>query len=251
MADSEKYRDRKFCVVLYPEDPTHAACIEKLKSGGYNFAAILHDLDVWEDGDHKGDLKKAHWHVVLRYKNAVWNTAVAKDLGIEANYLEACKSVDASLLYLVHYGYEEKHQYDHEAVFGPLKNRLVVLLSDDDEGTRALGIADIIDASPGRIGYSELLRKAVAAGLYADLRRMGAFAVNLIREHNDDFDREVGIRQKFEFDRAKFAEYAVSHPETDFATWCLIMHSNRIYRDQFESSRLSKAARERLAKLEP
>ena len=33
MADSQKFRDRKFVMVLYPEDPTHAAAMEKLKSG--------------------------------------------------------------------------------------------------------------------------------------------------------------------------------------------------------------------------
>lgn len=55
---SEKFRDRKFVAVLYPEDSTHAECIEKLKAGGYNFAAILHDNDVYEDGEHQGELKR-------------------------------------------------------------------------------------------------------------------------------------------------------------------------------------------------
>lgn len=79
MADTQKFRDRKFCAVLYPEDETHVAAIEKLKSGGYNFATILHDKDVYEDGEHKGETKKSHWHVVVRFKNAVWNTAIAKE----------------------------------------------------------------------------------------------------------------------------------------------------------------------------
>lgn len=47
-----------------------------------------------------------------------------------------------------------------------------------------LNIVEIIENSPGPIGYSELIKKAVAAGLYGDLRRMGTFAVGLIREHN-------------------------------------------------------------------
>lgn len=96
MADTQKFRDRKFCAVLYPEDETHVAAIEKLKSGGYNFAAILHDKDVYEDGEHKGETKKPHWHVVVRFKNAVWNTAIAKELGIQPNYLEACANVDTA-----------------------------------------------------------------------------------------------------------------------------------------------------------
>lgn len=202
MSDPNKYRDRKFCAVLYPDDDSHREAIEKLKAGGYNFAAILHDKDVYKDGEHAGELKKPHWHIVLRFKNAVWNTAIAKELGITPNYLEACKDVDSSLLYLVHYGNEEKAQYDYEEVFGPLKLKLATLLADTDEGTRALNIVEIVEKSPGPIGFSELIKKAVAAGLYADLRRMGTFAVGLVREHNYECYRQdqpnAGVTQDFE-----------------------------------------------------
>lgn len=202
MSDPTKFRDRKFCAVLYPDDDSHVEAIAKLQSGGYNFAAILHDKDIYEDGEHAGELKKPHWHVVTRFKNAVWNTAIAKELGITPNYLEACKDVDAALLYLVHYGNEKKAQYDYEEAFGPLRLKLATLLADTDEGTRVLSIVEIIENSPGPIGYSELLKKAVAAGLYADLRRMGAFAVGLMREHNYECtnpgQNNAGVLQDFE-----------------------------------------------------
>lgn len=202
MSENPNFRDRKFCAVLYPEDPTHAACIEKLMNGGYNFAGILHDKDVYEDGENKGQLKKPHWHIVIKFTNAVWSVPTAKTLGIEPNYLQKCSSLDGAILYLVHEGNLDKYQYDQEDVFGPLKNRLAVLLVDDDEGTRAVKIADIIDACPGPIGYSELLRKAVAAGLYGDLRKMGAFAVGMLREHNYEYQytngRNTGVAKDFE-----------------------------------------------------
>lgn len=202
MSDPTKFRDRKFCAVLYPDDESHVEALSKLQSGGYNFAAILHDKDVYEDGERAGELKKPHWHIVIRFKNAVWNTAIAKELGITPNYLEACKDVDASLLYLVHYGNEKKAQYDYEEVFGPLRLKLATLLADTDEGTRALHINEIIENSPGPIGYSELLKKTVAAGLYADLRRMGSFAVGLMREHNYEImypgQKNAGVSQDFE-----------------------------------------------------
>lgn len=202
MSNPEKFRDRKFVAVLYPEDPTHAECMEKLKVGGYNFAAILHDKDIYEDGDHAGELKKPHWHIVVRFKNAVWSTAIAKELGITPNYLEACKDVDASLLYLVHFGNEEKAQYNYEEVFGPLRLKLATLLSDTDEGTRILNIVDIVESSSGPISCSELLKKAVAAGLYADLRRMGHLATCLVREHNYEIyyqsQNNTGVAQDFD-----------------------------------------------------
>lgn len=207
MANNDKFRSRNFVAVLYPEDETHAACIEKLKTGGYNFAAILHDRDVYEDGENKGETKKAHWHIVVRFKNAVWSTAISKELGIASNYLENCRDVDSALLYLVHYHNPEKFQYEYEQVFGPLSVKLATLLVDTDEGTRALQICDIIENSPGCIGYSELLRKACAAGLYADLRRMGTFAVHLIYEHNDEVRQEVAREQGYVVSREAFKDY--------------------------------------------
>lgn len=207
MSESSKFRDRKFVAVLYPEDPTHSTCIEKLMNGGYNFAAILHDKDEYEDGEHKGELKKPHWHIVVRFKNAVWNTSIAKELGIEPNYLQACKNVDGALVYLVHYGNDDKYQYELEKVFGPLQTRLAALLADNDESTRALNIFDIIRNSPGIVTYTEVFEKACKSGLYGDFRRMGSGVMYLIKEHNEPYFSEEQIKNACESDRNAFREY--------------------------------------------
>lgn len=224
MSEQSKFRDRKFVAVLYPEDFTHVACIEKLMHGGYNFGAILHDKDIYEDGDHAGELKKPHWHVVLRYKNAVWNTSVAKELGIEQNYLQPCRNVDSALVYLVHYGNDEKHQYDLEQVFGPLQTRLAALLADDDESTRALNIYDLIRNSPGIVTYTEVFEKACKSGLYGDFRRMGTGVKWLIDEHNACIEFEYDERRKTSVPkfRDKFVDFVkVGYPGkwVDAAKW--------------------------------
>lgn len=200
MSENPRYRDRKFCAVLYPEDPTHAACIEKLKTGGYNYAAILHDKDIYEDGEHKGELKKPHWHIVIKFSNAVWNVPTAKDLGIEPNYLQKCSSLDGSLLYLVHEGNPDKYQYELKDVFGPLAVRLASLLADDDEGTRALTIFNLIKNSPGIVTYSEIFEKAVKGGLYGDFRRMGTGVMWLINDHNNEllYEKQIATRTKLD-----------------------------------------------------
>ena len=189
---SEKFRSRNFAAVLYPEDVTHADCIELLKSGGYNFGAILHNEDVYEDGEHKGEKKKPHWHVVVKFPNAVWNEPLAKELGIEPNYIQKCKSLDSALLYLVHYGYDDKFQYELSEVFGPLAVRLASLLNDTDESTRALTIYDMIRNSPNVVSYTEIFEKACKAGLYGDFRRMGSGVNSLIREHNYEVAKDLG-----------------------------------------------------------
>lgn len=187
MSPPTKIRDRKYCAIVYPDDETHVQAIEKLKSGGYNFAAILHDKDVYEDGEHIGELKKPHWHVVIKFPNAVWQNSLAKELGISSNYLEQAKNLDNALLYLVHDGYEDKAQYDLNEVFGPLQTRLATLLRDDDEGTRALTIYQLIADSPGIVTYTEIFVKACKAGLYGDFRRLGSGVGWLIKEHNQEF----------------------------------------------------------------
>ena len=203
MSNPTKFRDRKFCAVLYPEDETHAACIEKLKTGGYNFAAILHDQDVNEEGE----LKKPHWHIVVKFPNAVWNEALAKELGITANYLEKARSLDSALLYLVHYGYEEKYQYDIQEVFGTLQTRLASLLADTDESTRALTIYDLIRNAPGVVTYTEIFEKACKAGLYGDFRRMGTGVMYLINDHNYEFTRQDQNNAGVTISRQGFNEY--------------------------------------------
>lgn len=216
MSPPTKIRDRKYCSVLYPEDETHVHAMEKLKSGGYNFAAILHDKDVHEDGDHKGELKKPHWHVVIKFPNAVWQNSLAKELGISSNYLEQAKNLDSSLLYLVHDGYEDKSQYELSDVFGPLQTRLATLLRDDDEGTRALTIYQLIADSPGIVTYTEIFVKACKSGLYGDFRRLGTGVGWLIKEHNQEYYEQSqyndGVSQDFE----NFRDYMeFTSPRTD------------------------------------
>lgn len=192
----DKWRDRKFRLLLYPDDPTHAQCMELLKTGGYKFAAILHDEDTWVDGDEDlgkheiGSKKKAHWHVVLKFPQAKWSTAIEKELGIKGNYIRKCNSFDDSLLYLVHEGCQDKHQYEFEKVFGPLAPALGKLLIDDDEGMRVLEIVRMIDDSPAVVGYRELLVKACNNGLYGEFRRLGSGIKWLIDEHNEQLGFE-------------------------------------------------------------
>lgn len=192
-----KFKDRKYVAVLYPEDPTHAAAMAKLKSGGYDYAAILHDSDVYEeDGkDHKkGDLKKPHWHIVIRFSpNALWNTAVAKDLGIEPNYLEKCRNMNRSLLYLVHRDNPEKFQYDLSQVFGSeaMISVLSKLLTEEDEGLRVLSIVKMVEDEPGIISPTDMLKKACKEGYYGEFRRMGMWSHIIIQEHNDRIKDEL------------------------------------------------------------
>lgn len=191
----ENIRARNWCAVLYPDDPTHYECILKLSKSAYKYAGILHDRDTWEEGEnekHKaGEKKKDHWHIVLKFAQARWRKAIAEELGIAENYLEPCRNMDGALLYLVHEGFDKKYQYNSEEVFGALRPALEKLLVADDEGSRVLEIIKMIDQSPGRVSFREILIKVCNNGLYGDFRRLGSGAKWLIDEHNEEFDKEL------------------------------------------------------------
>lgn len=223
----ERWRDRKFRLLLYPDDETHVGAMKILDEAGYKYAAILHENDIWDDedsdnGEHeKGSLKKPHWHVVVKFQNAIWSTALANSLGIGVNYVRDCKNLDGALLYLVHANHVDKYQYDLEQVFGDLRPALAKLLADDDEGSRVLALVNMIDESPGRCTYREILIKACNAGLYGEFRRLGSGIKYLLDEHNDDFNawQVEHNAERFQLDRDQFAESVKRNKDLSFSEY--------------------------------
>lgn len=203
-------RSRCWCLVLYPEDETHANCIDILEKNRFTYAGILHDRDTWAEGENEnhvaGEVKKPHWHIVLYVKNPRYRNALAEELGIAPNYLEVCRSRDSALLYLVHDGYPDKYQYDIDDVFGSLVSNLQKLLLNEDEGSRVMAIVDMIDKTPNRLTYRELLKKVCENGLYGDFRRMGVGVRSLLDEHNSQFTQPWEIEQLAN-DRERFRQY--------------------------------------------
>lgn len=197
---------------LYPEDPTHSNAIELLKSNGSQFAAILHDKDVWKETDpefdpakHKdGELKKAHWHIVLCVgNNPRYRIPIANELGIPKYCLEPCRNKDAALTYLIHDGYPDKYQYDSEEVFGSLAPAVARLVSDDTEETKVLRVLEVLDDLPVPVTYRALLTKCCQLGLYAELRRMGSGAMRLLDEHNAEMVRYITERDDLRRSRTR------------------------------------------------
>ena len=92
----KKFRSCNFNLILYPsEDETHRNALEIIEKN-YDYAMICHNLDT----DDNGELLKEHYHIVIRFKNAKWNTALSEELGITENYIEESRSLKRSLLYL-------------------------------------------------------------------------------------------------------------------------------------------------------
>lgn len=181
----KKERSRKFCLVLYPDCPEHCLALEQIKSS-YDYAYILHDKDC----DENGEIKKAHWHIVIiTGSNARWNTALADELNIEQNRVETCKKLDRALQYLIHYNDPDKFQYEFNEVQGTLKTRLKIELSKDDktEGEKVKELINYIKQNEGYISVTSFSEFCAINGYWDVFRRSGAIFIKMIDEHNKIF----------------------------------------------------------------
>ena len=189
----EKYRGRIHMLMLYPDNEQHCQAMEKIAQS-YDFACVKHDRDVWTEEDEKkdpkhkaGELKKAHWHVVLRFQQAVWNTAICKELGIEENYIEQAKRFESALQYLMHYNDPQKAQYSVDEVFGNLavKLRESINKSEKSEGEKVVELIQFINEYHGRLSITEFAQFCAENGYWAEFRRSGAIFCKIIEEHNE------------------------------------------------------------------
>lgn len=184
----EKFRNRNFCLILYPEeDITHYNAIEKIKQS-YDYALINHDSDVYDD---TGEIKKSHTHIVLHFNNAVWSTKLAKDLGVGENYIEECRDLKRALAYLIHYYDDNKYQYNIENVSGSLKKKLQIILKNDDktESEKIIELLNYIDDFNDEIKMSEFIRYCAEVGYWDCFRRSYSALARYIDDHNCNYKK--------------------------------------------------------------
>lgn len=177
---NENYRSRKHGLLLYPEDASHVEALEKIKS--YNYAVICHD----KDKDEKGELKKAHWHVVLNFQHMRWRNAVAKELGITPNYIRQIRNEELALEYLIHFNEEEKHQYGIKEVDGPLKKKLERYMQQDDtpEEDKVEGMIAHIVVQNKRVKVTDFALYCAQKGVWDVFRRSSVIFCKILEEHN-------------------------------------------------------------------
>lgn len=189
----EKFRSRNFNLILYEEDETHKKAINYIKKN-LDYAMICHDRDIDEK---TGEIKKPHWHVVIHFNNAKWNTALSEDLSITENYIEECRNLNRSLAYLIHYYDEEKYQYSIDDVEGSLRKRLVEYIKNDDktESEKVIEILKFIDEQDDELSVSDLIRYCSSIGYWDVLRRASSLFIQYLTEHNNMISKFKEIRE--------------------------------------------------------
>ncbi len=193
----DKYRSRTHCLLLYPENEQHAKAVEIIKQS-YDYAMILHDKDTWTKADeeanpeHKeGTVKKPHWHIVLRFNQGTWSSAICKNLGITENYIEEAKKVDNALLYLIHYNDTDKAQYSIDEVKGNMAKRVRELINKNEksEGEKVTELIEWIESDDTIVTVTDFAKYCAMNGYWAEFRRSGAIFCKIIEEHNKKVER--------------------------------------------------------------
>lgn len=191
--EKQKFRSKTLMLMLYPDNPEHVRAVAEVRESDIAYAIVLHDRDTWsaddeiEDPDHvAGELKKAHWHIVLRFSNQCWNTAVCSRFGIEERFCKKADSCDEALEYLIHKNHPDKFQYHVDDVSGDLSSRLAMLIGKDGktEDEQVLEILDYLDSFECAVSVTDLVRWACQSGHYGYLRQGGLLLMRVLDEHN-------------------------------------------------------------------
>lgn len=184
-------RSRWHEVIIYPDEQDAEAIKARAKENWREWVGILHDLDVDQS---TGEVKKAHYHLLLHSDNARTISAVARALKLPANRVESKANGEGAQAYLLHATeravMEGKHRYPAEALEGPLAAQAAEAASraqgGASESTQVVAILDFIEAYPParKIGMAELARWAAASGYWASFRRAAIIFKGVIEEHN-------------------------------------------------------------------
>lgn len=137
---SKKIRSRVYMIMQYEKNPrtgenlnfNESAILKGLQEREESLEAwayVCHDKDVYNQDDDIpedkkiGDTRPKHWHVMLRFKNAIEISSLARSFNVAENYVEKWTGAGAFLdgiQYLTHEHPRQqelgKHRYDRDEV---------------------------------------------------------------------------------------------------------------------------------------
>ena len=180
-------RAKLLCGILYPDDnEAHKKALSLILTK-YNSLAINHNKDTFlfdvtdENGEtvhKKGDLKKAHYHIIVRFDNARYVSGFTKELGIEDNIIQTCSSFKGYVIYCTHIDEPLKYQYQASDFVGWLVPQAIKILDKpQDPGDMLMDVLRFIQDHPS-ISWFQLAEWCNTYGYYSTLMRN----MSLIRE---------------------------------------------------------------------
>lgn len=137
-------KTRNYAFIFYPDCDKHMELFDYIKRS-YKYVAMLHDKDVKEDGT--GELKKAHYHVLVSYSNPRSLSGVLKEYkDFDVSHAEPIQSSDNYIKYMIHdtADSKDKYQYDKSALLGDAEMIARAFAKDDDDYCVS-GLSEILD----------------------------------------------------------------------------------------------------------
>ena len=176
-------RSKYWTLILYEdsENLNFNFYVDYIKQN-YIYLYIKHDRDYNEFGE----IKKPHYHVVLKFDNYKWLSALSGELNLPGTYFQPVNSMNAILMYLIHFNQPQKFQYSLNDVVGSsvLKNKLIKLIKNDIlEEDKVLKLYDFISNSE-YITLNELVKFALKNNIWSEFRRSSLIFIKLLEEHN-------------------------------------------------------------------
>lgn len=183
-------RPCSFAMEWYLEDAGFEDLLQNLEKRDMPYVYALHDKDV----DNDGNLKKPHYHIMVRVPGGMSLSAFKKNVNIR--YAEPLKSWEAYCVYLIHADSESKskgkYQYPVEVLCGNLREEAYKIINralggnqkkktEDDKGI--LQILEFIE-SMDYVTTACLVRWCCQNNLYSVYRRAGRIVADLLQEHN-------------------------------------------------------------------
>ena len=132
-------KSEKYTISLYLDNNDDKRILEYIKLN-FNYAYIVHDRDINEDGE----IKKEHCHVMFIFENAREINSVAKELNIETYRIENVKSIKYMARYLIHLDQPEKAQYKYDEITTNIKDFKKHFNTSTNENEEMLKIFEFI-----------------------------------------------------------------------------------------------------------
>lgn len=174
--------------VKYIEDVNAFLGVLESKTAIRDYAYILHDKDV----DEQGKQKEPHYHIAIRFKDTVNTKYVAQWFGIQENYVGRIKGRWTDVLkYLIHGNASEKYQYSAEEVTSNFDWLGEVVKADARKSGQARKeqiINSIVDGTIREYNYTDYI-SAIEYDKYSrSIEGAFKYRLNVIKERKRDME---------------------------------------------------------------
>ncbi|MEM0173598.1 MAG: Rep family protein [Sulfolobaceae archaeon] len=184
MKENKNTQALNFSTILYPEDETHMQIIEELNKGAYSYAYALHDKDT----DDQGEIKKPHYHVIIRFTNYKSRNKLAQELGLNISHILPIKYLRGAIRYLLHLDNEDKYQYPIDIIQSNFDHS-DHLRTEKSESKKISEIIDVIyNLYP--FGFKAILDEVIRLGLWSEYRRGYTIFKDLVNEIKFEEERK-------------------------------------------------------------